>query len=211
MSEIKRNKIVMVTLDERPCNHLYPRMMPKGDYELVVIPQELLGKKKEAADTRKIHDWILENVVDAQVVILSMDTVCFGGIVPSRLHHETYDELSQRSRIIEEIKEINPEIKIYAFELIMRCPTYSSSDEEPDYYQVYGRSIHRYGVYSHKEKLGILSDEELAEYEQIKQELDPEVLNDFISQFCRCLLFFFFWCLLITKSLAYYSIPFFAG
>ena len=146
MNVLNKAKIVMVSLDERPCNHLYPQLMPKGDYELVMIPSELLGNKKVPADTKVIHDWILDNVKDADVVILSMDTVCFGGIVPSRLHYETYDTLSQRTRIIEEIKEVNSNIKIYAFELIMRCPTYSSSDEEPDYYQTYGRKIHLYGV-----------------------------------------------------------------
>lgn len=182
MCENKLPKIVMVTLDERPCNHLYPQMMPKGDYELVIIPKELLGKKKQPADTKVIHDWVLENVQDAHIVILSMDTVCFGGIVPSRLHHESYDELSNKCRIIEEIKEINPSISIYAFQLIMRCPTYSSSDEEPDYYETCGREIHRYGVYTHKEKLGILTDEEKEEFEVIKNTLDPEVLNDFINR-----------------------------
>lgn len=182
MNVLNKSKIVMVSLDERPCNHLYPQLMPKGDYELVMIPSELLGKKKVPADTKVIHDWILDNVKDADVVILSMDTVCFGGIVPSRLHYETYDTLSQRTRIIEEIKEVNPNIKIYAFELIMRCPTYSSSDEEPDYYQTYGREIHLYGVYSHKEKLGILTDEEKVKYEEVKSKLDMEVLNDFVTR-----------------------------
>lgn len=182
MTKLNKQKIVMVTLDERPCNHLYPQMMPKGDYDLVVIPKELLGNKKIAADTKKIHDWVLDNVVDANVVILSMDTVCFGGIVPSRLHHETYDELSQRCAIIEEIKEVNPNIKIYAFELIMRCPTYSSSDEEPDYYQQYGREIHLYGVYSHKEKLNILTEKEKTDYEAIKEKLPAEIINDFTTR-----------------------------
>ena len=36
-------KIVMLPLDERPCNFDFPQMMPKADYQLVLPPKEYMG------------------------------------------------------------------------------------------------------------------------------------------------------------------------
>ena len=29
-------RIVMIPLDDRPCNYKYPTLLPKGDYEIVL-------------------------------------------------------------------------------------------------------------------------------------------------------------------------------
>ena len=123
-------RIVMLPLDERPCNFNYPGMMPKTDCELVLPPKEIMGKKKVAGDSEKIAEWLLSNVKDADAMVLSLDTLVYGGIVPSRLHHETSDELMKRADLIKKLRELNPSMKLYVFGLIMRCPKYSSSDEE---------------------------------------------------------------------------------
>ena len=84
----------------------------------------------------------------------------YGGIVPSRLHNFTIEELLKRLNLIRKIKEINPNIHIYAFSLIMRCPQYNSSDEEPDYYEFCGYDIFKYGEISHKISLNIATEQE---------------------------------------------------
>ena len=40
----RRKKILMLPLDERPCNYLYPKMLFEGnpDYELLMPPREKL-------------------------------------------------------------------------------------------------------------------------------------------------------------------------
>ena len=47
--------------------------------------------------------------------------------------------------LLKELREKNPQVKLYAFQCIMRCPKYSSDDEEPDYYELYGKEIHHIG------------------------------------------------------------------
>ena len=89
-------KIVLLPLDERPCNLDYPRMMPKTDCELILPPKEIMGKKKQAGNTAEISAWVLEKATDADVMILSLDTLVYGGILPSRLHHTDADTLIKR-------------------------------------------------------------------------------------------------------------------
>lgn len=179
---MSKKRIVMLPLDERPCNYNYPSMMPKTEYELILPPKQIMGNKKIAGDTKKISEWLLDNAQNADAIVLSLDTLIYGGILPSRLHHYKEAELISRTDIIPKIKELNPNVKLYAFGLIMRCPNYSSSDEEPDYYGECGAEIHLYGKYSHLEQLGQLSEKEKQDFERIKSEVKEEYLNDFLNR-----------------------------
>ena len=79
----------------------------------------------------------------------------YGGLVPSRIHCDTEESLQKRLTVLKDIRKRNPEMVIYGFQLVMRCPNYSSSDEEPDYYGIYGAQIHKAGEVLHKDRLGI--------------------------------------------------------
>ena len=176
------NKIVMLPLDERPCNFNYPQMMPKADYRLVLPPKEYMGDKKIPADVERLRQWLLEETKDADACVLSLDTLIYGGIVPSRLHHEKPETLLERCKTVEELRRGNPRMKLYCFQLIMRCPDYSLSDEEPDYYDVCGRELHLYGRYTHLQLLNKLTEEDKADFERVKAAIPKEVLEDFLGR-----------------------------
>ncbi len=171
-------KAIYIPLDERPCNYSFAGRIAEGsEVEVIKPPMSILGSKKSCADYLGLRDFILSNAGDADCLILSLDMLLYGGILPSRLHHLSEDELCLRLSLLNEVKELNPEIKIYAFALIMRCPKYSSSDEEPDYYEYCGREIFLTGQIKHKRALGLIGKEEadklLLEYESvIKGNLD---------------------------------------
>lgn len=172
----------MLPLDERPCNYRYPQMMPKADYDLIMPPIDIMGDKKTPSDADAIADWLLKNVVGADAVILSLDTLIYGGIVPSRLHHMSVETLIARADLVKKIRALNPNCYLYLFQLIMRCPSYSLSDEEPDYYAECGAEIFLYGRYTHLEKLGKLTDDDKADFERVKRAIKPEYLDDFITR-----------------------------
>ena len=175
-------KIVMLPLDERPCNFDYPRMMPKTDCELILPPKEIMGKKKTPGDVKKIADWLTDHVHEADAMILSLDTLVYGGILPSRLHHCNEEELVERLAIIHRLRAVNPKMKLYAFGLIMRCPTYSSNDEEPDYYEQIGAELHLFGKYTHLEMLGKLSDADRADFDRVKAVVGERELADYVGR-----------------------------
>lgn len=175
-------KIVMLPLDERPCNFDYPGMMPKTDYELLLPPKSIMGDKKKAGDTAAISKWLKDNAKDASAMIIALDTLIYGGIVPSRLHYDNAEELINRANVLKELKEINPNVKIYAFELIMRCPTYSSDAEEPDYYEQCGAEIFLYGKYTHMQKLGRLSADDEKDFKRVKKAVEQKYIDDFVTR-----------------------------
>ena len=92
---------------------------------------------------------------DADGLVFSVDMLLYGGLVPSRIHCDTEESLQKRLTVLKDIRKRNPEMVIYGFQVVMRCPNYSSSDEEPDYYGIYGAQIHKAGEVLHKDRLGI--------------------------------------------------------
>ena len=176
-------KIVYVPLDERPVNLFFPQQLAKmTDLTISVPNKSILGRKKKPADLAAIKHWLLTETKDADYLIVSIDLLVYGGIVPSRLHHFTEDECHQRLQILKEVKKQNQNIQIFAFNLIMRAPAYSSSEEEPDYYQSYGREIFLYGWLSDKLEKEKLDSQEDLELVSIKEKVPEEILSDFLTR-----------------------------
>lgn len=156
--------VVYIPLDERPCNYHFAPKIARGSEVNVIKPEpKALGDKKKPADFDAVKAFMLDQAKEADAYVISIDMLLYGGIVPSRLHTLSEDELVARLKVIDEIKRINPSVKIYAFALIMRCPKYSSSDEEPDYYEYCGREIFLTGQVKHKHQLGLITDEQSQE------------------------------------------------
>lgn len=178
---MKKNKIIVVPLDERPCNYRFSEMMLKNEeYEVLVPPRTILGNQKTPTDTVKLEKWIFKNIKSADAIILSLDMYLYGGIIPSRLHNFSVEELNKKIENIKNFKIMNPNLKIYGYNLIMRCPSYNSDEEEPNYYEFFGKDIFDYGVLEHKNDLNILNEEEKNKYISLKNKIPKEYLEDYI-------------------------------
>lgn len=140
-------KIALLPLDERPCNLRFPAEICAGsaDIELVIPPSRILGRKKRPADTAELAKWLLEQSHECDALVISIDMLVYGGIVPSRVHTLAPETCLNRLGILEHIKKTHPELPLYAFSLIMRAPEYNSCEEEPDYYSEYGELISKLG------------------------------------------------------------------
>jgi Protein of unknown function (DUF4127) len=170
-------------LDERPCNANYPQQLAAmTDLKLTVPSMSILGNKKIPANTTQLYDWLRQESVDADYLVLSLDMLLYGGIVPSRIHELSPSELNHRLNQLVAIKEQNNNLKIYAFTLIMRTPAYNSNDEEPDYYQTYGERIFHYGVLLDKKDRGHLTEEEEKDFETLIEEMPSDVVKDYSNR-----------------------------
>lgn len=179
----KIHKLVFVPLDERPCNYEFPHSLSQGtEYHMVRPPMEMMGLKKRPGDTDKLWTWLEEQAADADGAIIALDTLLYGGIIPSRLHNLKPEEIATRLSRLRGLKQRNPKLKIFGFQLIMRCPQYSIADEEPDYYADWGREIFRKGFIEHRQELEIAADEELQELADIDMRIPAEILEDYLGR-----------------------------
>lgn len=176
-------KIVVIPLDERPCNYNYLLELPlPSEVTLVLPPKEILSNKKTVKDLDKISEWLVNESIDADYLVLSFDTLLYGGIIPSRIHHKNIDEIIRHSEVLKDLKNKNPNIKIFANELIMRCPAYNCADEEPEYFDYCGYDIFRYGELIDIRSQRQLTDEEKIELEKRKNNIKEADLEDFLNR-----------------------------
>ncbi|UQZ83780.1 hypothetical protein SK3146_02987 [Paenibacillus konkukensis] len=176
-------KIVYLPLDERPCNYGYPQQLAAmTELKLVAPERPLLGWKKKPADTAALSRWLLKEAQDADYLIVSVDLLVYGGIVPSRLHGMPAEECLRRLAVLGEIKRSRPSVRIHAFNLIMRVPDNDTDEEEPDYYRLYGKAIFRYGYLTDKREREGLSDAEERELDHLQRQIPDGVLRDFIGR-----------------------------
>jgi hypothetical protein len=178
-----QKKVVYLPLDERPCNYQYPLdLAAMTDVQLVAPALSMLGDKKQAANTDALAEWLRAEAQDADYLLVSIDMLVYGGIVPSRLHEWTGEQCSARLELLREWRRSRPELRIFAFNLIMRAPAYSSSEEEPDYYASFGRQLYDYGRLTDKSERGALSELELAELSALRGDIPQSVLSDFLGR-----------------------------
>ncbi len=170
-------KLVYLPLDERPCNALFaPALFDGADIKVATC--DTLGDKKTAADPAKVEAFLLEECKDADGLVLSMEMLLYGGLIPSRTHTLTEEEVARRMNIVRTLKRDNPKLTIYAFQCIMRCPQYSSSDEEPDYYEYCGREIFLLGEAEHRQSLGL----ECNDVEALRAKIPQADLKDYLDR-----------------------------
>ncbi len=172
-------KTLLIPLDERPCNYCFPQMVATSQkkVELIVPSKDLLGAKKEPADSKAIAAFLEENTENCDNLVLSVDMLLYGGLIPSRLHHLTEEEAMGRLEVIRRLKEKNPNMKIYGFHCIMRAPSYNSAEEEPDYYEEYGYALFRRKyLLDYKRRHGLEEAEE-KELESIR--IPEEIIKDY--------------------------------
>lgn len=176
-------RIVYLPLDERPCNYTYPQMLANiTDLKLIVPAKHILGNKKEPAQFPQIKEWLLQATKEASYLIISIDMLVYGGIVPSRLHTLSHQACHERLNVLKEIKQNNPAIRIYAFNLVMRTPSKNNSDEEPEYYADYGSDIYSYGYIQDKSSHQTITEEEQDLLDAIKQKIPNDVLQDYLTR-----------------------------
>jgi len=175
-------KTLLLPLDERPCNYQFPLMLGQSssDIDLALPDMSILGDKKTPGDIAKIKAFLLDNLQGCQSAVLSIDTLVYGGLIPSRLHHLSKEEALARIEVLKELKKTKPDLKIYAFNCIMRTPQYNSADEEPDYYADYGIALFRRKyLLDYKERHG-LDEVQTAELSAIN--IPEEIIEDYESR-----------------------------
>ena len=162
-------RIAFVPIDNRPvCYSLACDIsaIDKG-IELMLPPREMLGGLTETADIEKMYEW-LKNLPVCDVIILSLDTLAYGGLIPSRRCDETFAEIKLRLETLKDILK-SKNAKIYAFSSIMRISNNNFNEEEKEYWSEYGKKIFKYSYNSHK-----YGDADTSE-------IPNEILNDYLE------------------------------
>lgn len=174
--------MLYIPLDNRPVCYDMPQQVAKiAGVNLAMPPKEILGGLTYQADFDALRDWTFNALKQNRVssAVIALDTIAYGGLVPSRWSEDYYDDIIGRiNQFLHLFKSKN--INVYAFSSIMRISNNNSNEEEKEYWSEYGKLIYQYSNLFHKaQKLDTPHvQEQLA---NVLQEIPEEILEDFIS------------------------------
>ena len=142
--------IAFIPIDNRPVCYTLPEQICATDknINLYLPKREWLGDLHKYADVEKIFEW-LENLSDVDSIILSLDTVAYGGLISSRRCEDSFDKIKKRVENLKNILE-KKQAKIYAFSSIMRISNNNINEEEKEYWNEWGKKIFEYSYNTHK-------------------------------------------------------------
>lgn len=154
-------KIAFLPIDNRPVCYTLAKYIAQIDesIEFFLPPRECLGDLTKTADIENLISW-LENLPKVDSLILSLDTLVYGGLIPSRRSTETLGELKER---LARIKPLLRNKKVYAFSSVMRISNNNYNEEEKEYWSKFGKKIFEYSFSGGVNKADI-PDEILDDY-----------------------------------------------
>ena len=176
--------ILFVPQDDRPTSREQAAAaVEKLGYTVLMPPKDLLGGLEEGQPDA-LWTWAQAQAGAADAAVVSTDSLIYGGLVASRKHELSAEELAERVDRIAQLKQINPKMKVYAFGSLMRTPAsgLASGGEEPDYYMTYGAQIFRRSGLLDKQEASGLTYGEQQELARLTNDVPAETWNDWMGR-----------------------------
>lgn len=134
--------ILYVPADDRPVSLEYAvDTLKAANIDILVPPAEYLAGRQRTGDPEGLWQWVKDNAAKADALVLSGDSLIYGGLVDSRIHNFSSNVLEWRLKRFSKLRAENPSARMYIFSTIMRSPIASSGGVEPAYYETYGNDI----------------------------------------------------------------------
>ncbi len=141
-------RVFLIPLDSRPvCYDMPKRLAAMAGLELDMPAPNLLGELKTPANFKTLSRWIKNNLFENDPLIVALDTIAYGGLIPSRVNEEPLDVLKSR------VEGFFNQVKVdscYGFTSILRIPNYNFDEEEPEYWNRYGKKLYQYSAALHE-------------------------------------------------------------
>ncbi|WP_196592505.1 DUF4127 family protein [Pectinatus sottacetonis] len=181
----KQKIILYVPHDDRPIsNRQTVQVVQKAGFVIKVPPDKLLGNCTTYGNPDGLYEWIIDNAKGADAAVISSDAMLYGSLVASRKHELDKNVILQRAGRFVEIHRKYPKLPVYVFSSIMRTPknAAASGTEEPEYYQKYGSSIFNYTALLDKDNNAVLTDDEQARLDNLKNSIPRSVFADWFER-----------------------------
>jgi len=167
-------KIAVIPIDNRPiCYTLLEQICAiDNNIKLHLPPRDFLGGLTEPANVEEILAW-LKNLPEVDNLIISLDTIAYGGLVSSRRSPEDYQKIAQRLELFKGVVKNKAE-KVLAFSSIMRISNNNINEEEKEYWNPWGTRIFEYSYYLHKSEV-------MQSANCVYNKVPSEILEDYIK------------------------------
>lgn len=121
MSASPRPALGLLPLDDRPVNTTRAAQVAAAlGYDLLIPRRELLGHRDHPGDRDALATWLLDHAAAVQGWALSLDMLCYGGLVASRDDAEPAEACAARLEVLARLRIAAPEAPVVGFMAIRR-------------------------------------------------------------------------------------------
>jgi hypothetical protein len=173
-------RIVLLPLDDRPVNYDQPWWLARAaGFELRRPPREWLGSPLRSADRSRLADWLVDEGRAADGIVVAVDTLGYGGLIPSRQGSEPLAEVVAALEPLRALRAARPDAPILGASVLMRVNRSDSAEEEKPYWAAHGRNLFRLSYLDDKAAMGDATSEERAELAALSAAVPAEITTDY--------------------------------
>ncbi|MDN3920332.1 DUF4127 family protein [Roseateles violae] len=182
-----KNKKTLVGLpvDGRPVvRRQVQDLVAAAGWEMRMPEVAALGHMREPAPREALAAWLEREAADAAGVVVSIDMLVYGGLVPSRFIADELHALLPRLALFRRLKQRQPRLPIYAFAATMRISNNNVAEEEKPYWAEHGERLWAWSF--HSDRHGQTGDAEAARLAAAAEAAIPaEIRNDYLATRAR--------------------------
>lgn len=172
--------VAILPVDDRPVNYDYPRYLGRAaGLNILLPPREWLGNPWRAARHADLIAWLTCVSTTADAFIISIDTLGYGGLIPSRQSAEPAAPVLARLGVLRELKAARRDLPILASSVVLRIHRSDSAEEEKPYWATYGRRMFRLSFLEHKAELGAASAAEIVACDDLRAQIPDTIYADY--------------------------------
>lgn len=170
-------KLIALPVDGRPVVRAQVQQLVALSGHTLICPEvDALGHMRQPADRDQLAAWLRREAEGAAGLLISVDMLVYGGLVPSRFIDEELASLQARLSLLRELKAAHPQRPLYAFSATMRISNNDVADEEKPYWSQHGSRLWAWSFHSDRHaQTGDPQDQALA---QAAADAVPQAIRD---------------------------------
>lgn len=175
--------ILYVPQDDRPVDYAYTvKTAEDAGYTVLTPPRQYLSGSNFHGSPDELMNWVETHASEADAMVLSVDSLVYGGLVDSRKHNLDMNTIMNRLKNVESLHSKYGHTPIYVFSTVMRSPWAGGKGVEPDYYLQTGNDIYQLAALQNKADTGTLTPEERSDWFAIMSRVPLEYLQDWYNR-----------------------------
>jgi len=179
-----KHNIIIIPVDNRPVSYtlLETISLLNKNINVLLPPREILGGLSTSAVVGGIFNWLEKVAARKKIdfIICALDTIAYGGLIPSRWCNDTEEEvLSRLERLKKLIQTVNS--RVLGFSSILRISDSNVNEEEKQYWDKYGKLIFEFSCLSHKQELEPENKQVKERVQEIRRQIPPQVIDDYLK------------------------------
>lgn len=140
-------RLLLVPPDTRPPTLDLPVSLGRmTGADMRVPPAGALPHFFTPGDTDALADWLRAEGGQAGALVVCLETLCLGGMIPARRVADPLDTALRHLEVLRELKGRHPNLRIYAFGVVVRVAHDNDPHEEKPYYGDWGRELRAYST-----------------------------------------------------------------